>query len=275
MFNLLSLITFIFFSLLPLNLDKKGVDFFIDPISTAKEIAENSLVKIKAGSYRTITGSGILINVRNKINVLTNAHVCLGVDYLKIVSNKKINSKINFLIDGKELFATTSVDAKELIYNVEEDWCVVPLQLASFNANIITRHLFNDKMPKKALMITYNRQKNVKKYDKFIGCSTDPFLHLIEERGSCESDPIPQNFANFNVTGKNSKIKKMKLGLHYLYKFPVIPGDSGSPVFDEKYNLVGLIVGQRVNDVDKNKIDWGYVTPLISLQKNLNINNIR
>lgn len=231
-----------------------------------KNRIENSIVKING------RGSGSLITINNYNYVLTNAHVCLAPRLDEVLNKGVSDISFSYEIQSKHEQMFVSAEQYDLEYNLKEDWCVIPLE-HTIRYPIISQKMVSKIMPRKAVTLTYNHQENTKKLDRFIGCVTDSDVKTNEKVDPtfCQFSPKIQDPSYLTFTNSAKQSKAFYLDEHYVYQFPTIAGDSGSPVFNEKHQLVGLVTGRRWDDNDTSITLWAHVTPMVSFKSYLKI----
>lgn len=234
-----------------------------------KYIAENSTTAVTHQSQsKQSYGTGLFVKIKNKTYVLTNAHICLP---------ENLNDSIVFGFNSKNesLFNTYSVN--ELVYNKTSDVCFIPLKehlrsKYSYDFKTITQNFYEK--------FQNNGYQELFKHFGYFFVQTQaliaPQLYTLtfnHKRQYSSVESYVGSFLNWNfshpiqMASSNGSTSVINHPRSQTYSFPTHQGDSGSPVFNANYELVGIIFANTI--VLHNKKDPEYTAGLIILSEEL------
>lgn len=250
------------FSLALISLTTSGYrDAEDNAARTVKEKIENSVVQIKTHANRRGMGSGTYIRIKQIDYVLTNAHICLAGELESASSDNLTRANFKYDIYSQKSETQIFVSTEDLIYDIQEDWCLIPLY-RQVTFPIIDHTFLGEAMTKSVRFITFNSRHQlspeeeamisalrprlkteVKKQFTFKGCSDNNDYFELTSRCLRPSTKY-FNAKSSYLANDLSTEKQIIINEVYAYHLPVVGGDSGSPVFNERNQLVGLITSR-------------------------------
>lgn len=263
-------------------------------IGARKNSAEKSVVKItrtelfeikgKKFGYSKV-GSGMYVTHKNKYFALTNAHVCVGQRTEKSLSD----FTIAFNSDTEQREGIL-YNFKDMVISTEHDVCFIPLDFIPVSSYDLSNSQLYLSIGEYTRPSVTEFITNFKYYENFLATGKDHWLMRdlgdVVRKNNDQAITLTYNHGNWDKerfigdlldlrgnfigskTNANIKIasnsKKTKVHPYSLqYSFPTIPGDSGSPVFDTKYNLIGVIFGNTILDEEKSiQATHGLMVPI-------------
>lgn len=226
---------------------------------------ENSLVKIKTYARRRGQGSGTFFRIKKQDYVLTNAHVCLSGELDNALTGNIKSKTFKYAISSKNYELDAFIPLEDLIFDLEEDWCLIPMY-SKVPMPIIDQTFISEEISGWVRYLTYNRQETPEKFDVFKACSLNNEQEISLK--DCRKPLFPKyNERQSFVASDNKTEKTMTLFEGYSYYLPVIAGDSGSPVFNKDNKFIGLITARgslqkEVPELATLEIRYGVVTPI-------------
>jgi hypothetical protein len=209
----------------------------------SNDISESvGLIHINGQNYSN-TASGLMISYNSKYYFATNAHVCLGEYKAEIYTNYKMNwikteqieenSELNYVIELQNNTIIMSISIKKLIYQPFKDICLIPIDSLSTLKNVYDLKKSNFSFEKQLFVraVTFNKKrfKNKAKLSK------------REMIGKLLKTFKPIDNISYYDKGKLRSDLVLELDKVNQYSFKATFGDSGSPVFNNKNELVGLV----------------------------------
>lgn len=230
---------------------------------TSKEIIDNSVVLLKVFSPKKAgaKGSGILINLKNEVKILTNAHVCLAYELPNLKQALKKDVEFTYGLHSKNETAYFSTPLSSLEFSLQEDWCLIPLSRTP-DYPVLTEEFLSTKVDARAFSVTYNHENSSNKPLSFFkGCQ------IQDDKEECKKTANPLGLIRLSLHGKKKVLSKINLQKHYKFSFPTISGDSGSPFFNSEGLLVGLITGRTTISPREDQTKWSVTTHIPSFMK--------
>ena len=205
------------------NRDRKTLKYK-GPIEDIFTENANSVVFIGNRKKNDIQGigSGLIINHKNKLKIITNWHVIDGADKLDVWLKPEKQVDEYFLIQNVD-----SYNAK--IFNVDEKKDLAILEVPNLSVEI--------------------KPLNFKKFNKIRhGESLFVIGHPNGQLWSFNEGRVSNIWPNFDWKYKRSNHKANIIQ----HQVPVSPGNSGGPVFNKNNELVGIVTfvdpeGQNLN----------------------------
>ena len=153
--------------------------------------------------YPSYSGSGIAVKIKNKNFLLTNRHVCSP--------NGRTKPFVNVILNNDNGLKFVKYYYKDVLLSPYGDLCLIPV------GNEIASYSMND------------NKSILKKY--FIKLKSDVM--------------ITKNYSDKMMIkyGKNLELKESEMTPNFKARFStlkIIPGDSGSPIFDNHLRLKSL-----------------------------------
>lgn len=223
-----------------------------DVFVSKKQTALNSSVEVRHSSEmgRSKRGSGLIVSIGDLNYVLTNAHVCL-VDNTSIyhVSNSQ---KINYNISNNHVSMFLSVEGKkELIYDLKMDVCLIPIKDIK---PVYSYSLLDAKMMPPEQSISYDWDSHFNLFQSFYSLLPDFYYeaytitsnHTRKDNAVYVGTFLRREVNQYFVATSSENLRVQLLHPEgYAFDFAAKPGDSGSPVFDSGYNLIGVLFASR------------------------------
>lgn len=184
-------------------------------------------IKVDSGDSKTY-GQGIVVLIEKKTYFMTNAHVCLGSKKQALLAGDEIDNKSNYFeIQTKVAYLKKEIKFKEMIYNFNFDLCLIP---------IVANSGYELKQPEfdrgKAYFVSYQGR------DKRLMENSSRYYGKILQR-----DKINKSY--FVNSQRQKVICEFKFNKVTWFDFNAISGDSGSPVFNQNNELIGILFASR------------------------------
>ena len=203
--------------------------------------------------------------------ILTNAHVC--IDNFKLyLSEKKYSSnyqklKTTMMVYGKKGQTQITVKNTSKEFNLYQDVCLVKVNPKDFSPKIysfVSLYSSND------VVKIANNKEDKTILNLFTRNYTDSDSGEVFIKKGTRTGFINHEFQiRINGTKKKDKIRSYWRGPASISSLDVIPGDSGSAIYDYKLDMVGLAFGTRLTNTkyDIEELDQFLASKKISHNK--------
>lgn len=210
------------------------------PSSITDSIASIDITTNDSKFNYNSSGSGILISYKTNNYFITNAHVCLG-HYKKevykefndewLIEDFNQSHKVLMRINSNNHLISLNLSLSEIKYHPFKDVCIIPIpnHITIKNPYILNNSIQIPKNNKLAFFYTYNKRNE-----------TDS-RKLIKSYGMYDSSWSKNKKYLYTSTENQSISMVMTIGLTTKFSFKTIKGDSGSPVFNNQNELIGLV----------------------------------
>ena len=232
------------------------------------------LIQFESGVSKGKTGSGTLIkDPFYGTYILTNAHVCFE-DLPYFLNNQKYKRKFLKGITKYSIWNQTSaVDLKiknsELSYSLYPDICRIPVQEEKFDFSF---HFLSNKSS--SAVVNQLRKKRVKN-NIFLFTRNQASAHKVLIKKGKEEKTVGDISMKIKSKIKNKKYEVSNGPVSYT-SINVIPGDSGSLIYDKYLNIYGIVFGNSVTDTkvlilgrkkEKNDPNFSFYEELLNFYK--------